>query len=158
MQINASASIAHRLRSPKGPLGGRRERPMRMHDQQKFRAAMIAGLLACAALLVVRPASADDAPRSYIASPDVYKVIAETNKTRVILATWQPGQRDAWHSHPVTGVYFLTDCEARIYSPDGKFVDVSPKAGRAVVQAAIPSHSFENRSSAECRFIIFEQE
>lgn len=38
--------------------------------------------------------------RSYVASPDVYKVIAESNNTRVILATWKPGQRDAWHSHP----------------------------------------------------------
>src|ERR1039457_2064306 len=104
---------------------------MRPHNRQDAR--LMAGLLACAALLVVRPASADDAPRSYVASPEVYKVIAENNKTRVILATWKPGQRDAWHSHPVTGVYFLTDCEARIHSPDGKFVDARPKAGTAVV-------------------------
>ena len=131
---------------------------MRTHNQRNVRMAAIVGLFACTALFVVRPASADDVPRSYIASPDVYKVIAENNKTRVILATWKPGQRDAWHSHPVTGVYYLTDCEARIYSPDGKFVDFSHKAGFAVVQAAIPSHSFENRSSADCRMTIFEQE
>lgn len=118
----------------------------------------LVGFLTCAALLVALPASAQDAPRSYIASPDVYKVIAENGKTKVILATWPPGKRDNWHSHPPTGVYRLTDCEARVYTPDGKFRDASAKAGSALVQAAIASHSFENRSNAECRSIIVEQE
>lgn len=130
---------------------------MRNH-QQTICTALTAGLSVCVTLLVAPPASADDAPRSYIASPGVYKVIAENNKTRVILATWSPGQRDQWHSHPPTGVYWLTDCEARIFTPDGKFAEISQKAGYAAVQAAIPSHSFENRSSAECRIIIVEQE
>lgn len=44
--------------------------------------------------------AAADAPRSHIASPDVYQVIAQDNDTRIIMATWKPGQRDAWHSHP----------------------------------------------------------
>lgn len=128
------------------------------HGQGNIRTAMTAGFFACCTVLAVPPAAAEDAPRSYIASPDVYKVIAENNKTRVILATWRPGQRDQWHSHPPTGVYWLTDCEARLHTPDGKFVEAKQKAGYAVVQAAIPSHSFENRSNAECRTIIVEQE
>jgi hypothetical protein len=131
---------------------------MRARNQRYVHRLMKAGFFACVTTFVVSPAFAGDSPRSYIAAPDVYQVIAENNKTRVILATWKPGHRDAWHSHPATAVYFLTDCEARVYSPDGKFVDANPKAGRAVLQAAIQSHSFENRSSAECRSIIFEQE
>jgi hypothetical protein len=120
---------------------------------------VVTGLLTCAALLIAPPASSvDEAPRSYIASPDVYKVIAQNDKTRVILTTWKPGQRDNWHSHPATGVYFLTDCEARVHTPDGKFQDGQPRAGAAVVQAPIPSHSFENRGPTECRFVIVEQE
>jgi hypothetical protein len=130
---------------------------MRTPNQQTVRLAIAAGFLANAPF-VVSPTLADDAPRSYVASPDVYKVIAEDGKTRVILATWRPGQRDQWHSHPPTGVYFLTDCETRIHTPDGKFVDSSRKAGFAVVQATIPSHSFEKRSNAECRVIIVERE
>ena len=47
---------------------------------------------------------ADTAPRSATASPDVYKVLAEDKEMRVILATWQPGQRDQWHAHPVMAV------------------------------------------------------
>lgn len=116
----------------------------------------VIGLLTCAALLV--PASAQDAPRSWVASPDVYKVIAENGKTKVILATWPPGKRDNWHSHPPTGVYRVTDCSARVYTPDGKFLDSDRKAGTAIVQATIPSHSFENRGNTECQAIIVEQE
>jgi hypothetical protein len=104
-------------------------------------------------------ASTADAPRSYIASPDVYKVIAENNDTRVILATWKPDKRDEWHSHPPgAAVYVLTDCEAlRLYSPDGHHLDGSLKAGHAEIHPAVHSHSFENRSSMECRMIFVEQ-
>lgn len=42
--------------------------------------------------------------RSFIASPDVYKATAESGDTRVILATWKPGQRDEWQSHPANTV------------------------------------------------------
>jgi len=38
----------------------------------------------------------------YKASPDVYKVIAESDEVRVILATWPPGAKDKMHSHPKT--------------------------------------------------------
>ena len=122
------------------------------------RMTMTAGLFACVAPFGVPPASAEDAPRSYVASPDVYKVIADNGKTKVILATWPPGKRDNWHSHPATGVYRLTDCDLRVHAPDGKSVENSNKAGTAVVQAPISSHSFENRGTAECRTIIVEQE
>ena len=124
----------------------------------KYRHEALYCLLTCATLFQAAPALAEDAPRSYVASPDVYRVIAENDKTKVVLATWKPGQRDNWHSHPATAVYFLTDCEARVFNPDGKFTDVRPRAGGAVVQAPIPSHSFENRGSGECKMIIVEQE
>jgi len=117
-----------------------------------------ASLLFCATVLPASGVLADDALRSYVASPDVYRVIAENEKTKVILATWKAGQRDNWHSHPATGVYFLNNCESRIYTPDGKFTDAHQKEGGAVVQAPIPSHSFENRGNSECRIIIVEQE
>jgi hypothetical protein len=131
---------------------------VRMEKKMLRSGRMITIALAGVALLAISRASADDAPRSYIASPDVYKVIADNGKTKVILATWQPGQRDNWHSHPPTGVYRLTGCESRVHTPDGQFRDSSNPAGSAVVQAAIPSHSFENRGNTECRIIIVEQE
>ena len=120
---------------------------------------VVTGFLTVAALLIALPASSEDqAPRSYVASPEVYKVLAQNDKTKVVLATWPPGKRDNWHSHPANGAYWLTDCDGRVHTPDGKFVDISRKAGSAVAQAAIPSHSFENRGATECRVIIIEQD
>lgn len=97
--------------------------------------------------------------RSFVASPDVYKVVADRDNTRMILATWKPGQRDEWHSHPAgTAVYALTDCEAmRVYLPSGQSIDGSFKAGHVEIQPEILSHSFENRSSSECKMLFVEQ-
>ena len=100
----------------------------------------------------------EEAPRSYVASPDIYKVIAESGNTRMILATWKPGQRDAWHSHPPAAVYCLTGCEVgRLYSPDGQFIEMPIKAGQAEIHPKVRSHSFENRSNTECRILFVEQ-
>ena len=79
----------------------------------------LAGALCGALLGITVPAMAEDAPRSYEASPDIYKVIAQNGPIHVIMATWKPGQRDAWHSHPAAGVYFLTDCQSYVYLPNG---------------------------------------
>ena len=69
--------------------------------------------------------SAQPLPRSFEASPDVYKVIAENNEYRVIAVTWKPGQRDVQHSHPASTVYYLTNSALRIHAQDGKFRDAN---------------------------------
>ena len=128
-------------------------------DRRSICSTMIAAVLAGTALSAAPVALANTAPRSAAASSDVYKVLAEDKGLRVIVATWKPGQRDQWHSHPVMGVYWLTDCDARVYTPDGNVVNVSLKAGQAGVQGIIEAHSFENRSSsAECKAVMVERE
>lgn len=95
-------------------------------------------------------------PRSYVASPDVYKVLAQNDQVQVIDVRWQAGQKDVMHSHPASGVYYLTDCRLRLHWPDGTSRDVAPKAGMAIAQAPIPAHVLENIGSAECRLVMFE--
>lgn len=109
------------------------------------------------ALVTPLPGWAQEVPRSFVASPEVYKVIAEDEKYRVIAVVWKAGQRDAWHSHgaPV-GVYNLTDCTMRIHTPDGKTVDNNSKAGDARIRTQAPSHSLENVGSGDCRLVLFE--
>jgi quercetin dioxygenase-like cupin family protein len=91
-----------------------------------------------------------------VASPDIYKVIAQNEQYKVISVTWKPGQKDVLHSHPANAVYYLTDCNLRIHAPDGSSRDAQPKAGAAVVQAPIPGHVLENVGSADCRLVMFE--
>jgi hypothetical protein len=87
----------------------------------------------------------------------VYKVIAENDQFVVVQVAWKPGQADQMHSHPAAAVYFLDDCTLRFRLPDGSSRDTDfPKAGKAVVQAAVPAHSVENIGPAECRMIMFE--
>ncbi len=119
----------------------------------KVAIALAAALCGSATLT---PALAQPLPRSYVASPDIYKVLAQDERFKVIAVTWRPGQKDVQHSHPANGVYYLTDCSIRIHAPDGSFRDAQPKAGYAVVQPPIPGHVLENVGTADCRLIMFE--
>jgi hypothetical protein len=110
-----------------------------------------------ALLGLAAPVLADDAPPSFDANPDVYKVLAENDEMRVVLATWKPGQIDKSHSHPMAAVYTIKDCNARIATPDGKVREVSLKAGTARVNPAVPSHTFENIGKTECQQVLVER-
>jgi mannose-6-phosphate isomerase-like protein (cupin superfamily) len=99
---------------------------------------------------------AQGVPRSFVASPDIYKVIAEDDKYRVIEVTWKPGQRDNLHSHgSVVAAYNLTDCTVRIYTQDGKSAEFSRKAGQALVSPP-QTHSIENVGKKDCKLVHFE--
>ena len=101
---------------------------------------------------------AGDLEPSYKADPAVYTVIAENEHFRVIIATWKPGQRDAMHSHegPLVG-YRLTDCNLKVYTPDGKTNTRQAKAGEALFNPVIAAHSVENVGASECKLVIVEK-
>ena len=113
--------------------------------------------LAALSCVLAASAPAQDLPRSYVASPDVYKVLAEDARFQVIAVTWKPGQRDLPHAHPASGVYYLTDCSLRLYNADGSVArEVQPRAGMALVQPPIPGHVLENIGTSDCRLVMFE--
>ena len=123
-----------------------------MKLQTLILAAGLAAPLACAA-----QGGAQSAPHSFVASPDIYKVVAENEQYRIVAVTWKPGQRDQQHSHPVAGVYYVTDCHLRGYGPDGKSREGQRKAGSATVNKPVQSHAVENIGQSECRLVMFEQ-
>jgi len=113
---------------------------------------------ACMALLMsTAQAQAPAVPHALVASPDIYKVIAENDKYRVIEVTWQPGQRDKVHSHPDSAVYYPMDCMLRAFGGNGELIGQRlALAGTAVVQMPIPAHSIENAGTTVCRLVMFE--
>jgi len=123
----------------------------------KMKIWLVSGL--CAGALASTPLTtlADDVKPSFEASPEVYKVIAENDEMRVVLATWKPGQKDTSHSHPMAAVYTVKDCQARITSADGKVKDVNNKAGSARVNPPVKSHTFENTGKTECQQVLVER-
>jgi beta-alanine degradation protein BauB len=114
------------------------------------------GLVAAPSLLGASAALAQTPPRSYEASPTIYKVAAENEQFRVITVVWKPGERDLMHSHPASAVYYLSDCELRLQGQGGAPRDVSLKAGFALVQPPVPGHVVENIGKADCRLVMFE--
>ncbi|MDH5785471.1 MAG: hypothetical protein OEZ16_07680 [Chromatiales bacterium] len=113
---------------------------------------------ATATLLLSATTRAGEIEPSHIASPDVYRVLAENGELRVIRATWMPGQKDVMHSHPGLAAYSLTDCTFRIYKPDGTSVEKSFKAhDGARVKGPTKKHAFENITDKPCETLLVER-
>jgi quercetin dioxygenase-like cupin family protein len=116
----------------------------------------------CSALFVVAAFAASEAalaqvsPLSWTASPDVYKVVAESLQFRVIEGTWKPGQRDQSHSHAAGGFfYYVTGCSLRFHNPGGTN-EANQPAGTAGAQPAYDSHWIENIGTETCKIVVFE--
>lgn len=129
-----------------------------MSSPRADRCASIGLSVALATLAVgfAGSALAQTAPPGFVASPDVYKVIAENDKYRVIEVTWKPGQKDQSHSHPDAAVYYPMSCTLRNQFPGRPPMEGSPEAGSARVQGPIAAHTIENIGSTTCRLIMFE--
>ena len=122
------------------------------------RAVRFVGCLsALTALAATGSAIAQAVPHSLVASPDIYKVIAESDQYRVIEVTWAAGQRDQLHSHPANAVYYPMDCNLRGYGRSGAaYGEALTTAGTAKVQKPIAAHSVENIGQSACKLIMFE--
>lgn len=129
-----------------------------MKIEQKRHSCVGTFLVLAVGLATPLSGSAQDVAPSYKASPDVYQLISENEHFRVIMATWKPGQRDAWHSHagPLTA-YRLTDCKMRSYTPDGKVQERGGKQGAVNYNPIIASHSLENIGTTDCKTLIVEK-
>jgi hypothetical protein len=88
---------------------------------------------------------------------EIYKVVAENDSLRVIEATWKPGQRDAMHSHPAIGFYFLSACASmRAHLADGTTRDWSATPGRAGANNPVKLHAIENIGTTDCKLVFVE--
>jgi len=129
-----------------------------MKMKMKTALSLTATLIAAVGLATPFTVSAEDAPLSYKAAPDVYKLLFENDQFRVILQTSKPGQRDASHSHSALVTYRLSDCTGRLHYPDGKSTEPTPrKRGSVTYLPAQPSHSFENTGKTACEGLIVER-
>lgn len=100
---------------------------------------------------------AGELPDAVTASPDIYEVLAENDSLRVVHATWTPGARDEFHSHPAIGVYSVSDCESmRVYFQDGSSKDWSTSVGDAGANGPVKAHAIENVGQTTCRLVFVE--
>ena len=95
---------------------------------------------------------ADDAAK---VAPDVYKVVFENERARVLDVTFEPGDRTEMHSHPDYFVYVLTDSKVRFTDPSGETVEAEFPAGTAMWREA-EDHATENIGGTTLRALFFE--
>lgn len=89
-------------------------------------------------------------------SPDVFKVLLDGPRMRVIEATWKPGQQDNPHGHPELIAYALTEVHGIAYDDDGTPVSIRAKQGRVFVQSPVTSHAFKNQGTSVGKLLIVE--
>jgi quercetin dioxygenase-like cupin family protein len=65
-------------------------------------------------------------------APDVYNVVFENEKLRVLEVEMEPGSRTEMHSHPDTLIYILTGGKVNFTDPSGEVVELETANGETV--------------------------
>jgi hypothetical protein len=89
------------------------------------------------------------------AAPNVYRVLFENERVRLLEARLRPGDSSAPHAHPNYVVYSLSDGKVTFNEPSGASVEVELQAGVAMWREA-EEHSASNRGTAEVVALLFE--
>ena len=118
----------------------------------------LAAVLGCAVLVAVlaavlaAPARAQDPLK---VGPDVYKLIFENDKVRVMCVDFKPGDSIGVHSHPDHFVYVLSPSRIRI-TPVGKEPqEMDTKEGQ-VLWIDAETHEGKNVGTTEFRGLVVE--
>lgn len=89
------------------------------------------------------------------AAPNVYTVLFENERVRLLEARVKPGDSSPIHSHPNYLVYSLGDSKVTFTSASGDSVDVELKAGQTMWREA-EEHSAKNPGSTDVVALLFE--
>ena len=90
-----------------------------------------------------------------LVAPKIYKVVAETDRVRVLEARGRPGDKTAMHSHPASVAVALTDCKFRFTAPGEEPAEVALSAGEVMCLPAV-HHATEIAGNSKARVVIVE--
>jgi quercetin dioxygenase-like cupin family protein len=108
-------------------------------------------IVAVLALAATRGAAQD----AVAVSANIVKVKLENDRVRVLDYFSNPGDREAWHSHPAMVVYVITGGTLRVSTPDGKTSNAEFKAGDVIYRPPI-KHATENVGGTQLHAILVE--
>jgi beta-alanine degradation protein BauB len=86
---------------------------------------------------------------------NVYSLVMENDRVRVLHARFKPGAMAIMHSHPDHVIYVLADGKIKITTPDGKSMDADLKTGQAMWMPA-GQHAAENVGKKEAHNLVIE--
>jgi quercetin dioxygenase-like cupin family protein len=95
------------------------------------------------------------APDAAAAAPNVYTVLFENERVRLVEARVRPGDSSPLHSHPDGLVHVVRGGEVTFESAGGHRVDVELKAGLSRWREA-EEHTVTSRGETEVVVLIFE--
>ncbi len=116
------------------------------------RAIMGVLLVSAVSVFAAKPAMAQDPAK---VAADIYKVVLENDRVRVLEAKLKPGDKTALHSHPANIIYAFTDSKAKFTPAGGKGTIRALKAG-AVLWGPPETHVSENAGKTEAHVLIVE--
>ena len=118
--------------------------------------ATIRSLIAVTSFWIAGSTVAQTLPNSFEVSPEIFKVLVNNDKFRVVEAIYAPGQRSKAFSSAGYFYYFITDCYLRRYHPDGRVQDLGfIPAGNWGQSPPYDSAAFENVGEKTCRTLSF---
>ena len=88
-------------------------------------------------------------------APNLYKVLFENDRMRILDTRYGPGVKSEMHSHPDLAVVAITQLKATFTLGDGQTVDIELKAGESTFVPA-QEHTVENMSTSELHVILVE--
>lgn len=88
-------------------------------------------------------------------APDMYRLLMENERVRVMEVTFGPGKKIAKHSHPDHFVYVVEAGTIKISKPDGTFSDATVKVGD-VMWIPAETHWAENTGATTVRLVVTE--
>lgn len=88
-------------------------------------------------------------------APDVYKVVLENDRVRVLDTQTQPGGTSQMHGHPDMVGYAITDCTWDLTGPDSETVRVEVPAGATFYLDAV-EHSAHDVGTTGSHALLIE--
>lgn len=88
-------------------------------------------------------------------APEMYNLVFENERVRVMQVTFAPGQKIPRHSHPEHYVYVLDAGTLRVSKPDGTSSDATVGAGQ-VLWFPAETHWAENTGTTQVRLLVNE--
>ena len=116
------------------------------------RAIMGVLLVSVVSIFAARPAMAQDPAK---VAGDIYKVVLENDRVRVLEAKLKPGDKTARHSHPANVVYSFTDSKAK-FTPAGGKGTIRPLKADGLLWNPPETHVSENAGKTDAHVLLFE--
>lgn len=108
-----------------------------------------------AALVAAAWASSGFAADPLKVGPDVYRLLFENERVRVLEVTFKPGTKIAMHSHPDHLAYVVTGGVLRL-APQGAKTTDAPLDHGAVLYIPAEAHAAENVGPTTIKVIVTE--